>query len=182
VLGIVSGGAPVAAAVARHLKLPLDWLIIRRLLTPHGPGSQSVAVNVAGTLIVESEIATLAKNPQTPLGCFIEDALTGLAQRTQTCRGQRHPAQLAGKPILIVDCGIRTGLTMEAAVEAARSLQPSRLTVAVPVTSTEGGRKIREVADELFYLAAPEPFGNAGMWFKDFGRQTDDSLSELLSL
>jgi predicted phosphoribosyltransferase len=39
---------------------------------------------------------------------------------------------------------------------------------------------IEALADEFRYLAAPEPFGNAGVWYKDFRRQADDAISELL--
>jgi putative phosphoribosyl transferase len=180
VLGIAAAGVPAAVEVAKHLEAPLDLVIIRRLLTPQGPGTQSVAVNVAGTLVVEKEIGPRPATPQTPFDYFVADALNGLALRAQTCRGQRPPIDLAGKPVLIVDCGIRTGLTMKAAIGAVRTLNPARITAAVPVTSHDGLRIVDALADEFIYLAAPEPFGNAGVWYKDFRRQADDAISELL--
>ncbi|MGH9871623.1 MAG: phosphoribosyltransferase [Pyrinomonadaceae bacterium] len=180
VLGIVAAGIPAAVEVAKHLAAPLDVVIIRRLLTPQGPVTQAVAVNAAGSLVVDEEIGTQPPTPQTPFEYFIEDALKGLALRTQICRGERPLTNLNGKPVLIVDCGIRTGLTMTAAIRAVRTLNPSRITAAVPVTSHDGRGIAEALADEFIYLAAPEPFGNAGVWYKDFRRQTDDSISELL--
>jgi len=47
VLGIALGGVPVAYEVAKYLSVPLDLVIIRRLLAPQGPGSQTCAVNSA---------------------------------------------------------------------------------------------------------------------------------------
>jgi len=180
VLGIVSAGVPVAVEVAKRLEASLDLIIIRRLLAPRGPGSQAVAVNAAGTLVVDDEIGPRPSKPQTPFDYFMEDALNGLARRAQVCRGERPPTELAGKPILIVDCGIRTGLTMQAAIGAVRTLNPARITAAVPVTSLDGRRAVETLADELIYLAAPEPFGNAGVWYKDFRRLGDDSISQTL--
>jgi putative phosphoribosyl transferase len=180
VLGIVSAGVPVAVEVAKRLEASLDLIIIRRLLAPRGPGSQAVAVNAAGTLIVDDEIGPRPTKPETPFDYFMEDALNGLARRAQVCRGERPPTELAGKPILIVDCGIRTGLTMQAAIGAVRTLNPARITAAVPVTSLDGRRVVETLADELIYLAAPEPFGNAGVWYKDFRRLGDDSISQTL--
>jgi putative phosphoribosyl transferase len=110
----------------------------------------------------------------------MEDALNWLELRAQVCRGERPPAELAGKPVLIVDCGIRTGLTMQAAISAVRTLNPTRITAAVPVTSLDGRRVVEALADDLIYLAAPEPFGNAGVWYRDFRRLGDDSISQLL--
>lgn len=180
VLGIVAAGIPAAVKVANYLSAPLDVVIIRRLLTPEGPGTQATAVNVAGSLVIDEEIGPQPATPKTPFEYFVADALNALAKRAQACRGLRPAIDLAGKNVLIVDCGIRTGLTMRAAIDAIRTLDPARITAAVPVTSQDGGELIRSLADELVYLAAPEPFVNAGFWYKDFSRPADDSISELL--
>jgi putative phosphoribosyl transferase len=181
VLAIVSAGVPAAVEVAKHLEAPLDLITIRNLLAPQGPLSQAGAVNVAGKLVVSEEIGPRPAKPQTPFDFFAEDALNSLARRAQVCRGERAPVDLAGKHVLIVDCGIRTGLTIQAAVKATRTLNPSRITAAVPVTSAEGRRIAESLADEFIYLAAPEPFGNAGVWYKDFSRLADDCIGEVLS-
>jgi putative phosphoribosyl transferase len=180
VLGIVSAGVPVAIEVAKHLEASLDVIIIRRLLTPQGPGSQACALNAAGTLVVDNEVGPRPAMPQTPLDYFIEDALNRLAQRTQVCRGGRPSIELAGQSVLLVDCAIRSGLTMQAAIEAVRTLNPARVTAAVPVTSLDGRRIVEALADDLIYLAAPEPFGNAGMWYKDFSRLADEAITQVL--
>jgi len=180
VLAIVSAGVPGAVEIAKHLDAPLDLVIIRRLLTPQGPGSQAAAVTVAGTLVVDKEIGPRPTKPQTPLDYFLEDALNALALRTRLCRGDRPPVDLTGKPILIIDCAMRTGLTMKAAIETVRTLNPTKITAAVPVTSNDGRRLVEPLADQLIYLAAPELFGNAGVWYKDFSRMADDAISELL--
>lgn len=181
VLAIVSAGVPVAVEVAKQLGAStLDLILIRRLLAPRGPGTQAVAVNAAGTLLVDDEIGPRPAAPQTPLDYFIEDALARLAQRTRICRGERAALELAGKPLLIVDCAIRTGLTMQASIDAVRRLNPERIIAAVPVTSLSGRGAIKPLTDELIYLAAPEPFGNAGVWYKDFSRLADDSITQVL--
>lgn len=181
VLAIVSAGVPVALEVANLLEASsFDLIVIRRLLAPQGPGSHAVAVNAAGTLVVDDEVGPRPAKPQTPLDYFMEDALNGLARRVHLCRGERPPTELAGKPVLIVDCAIRTGLTMQAAIGAVRTLNPARITAAVPVTSLDGRRIIEALADELIYLAAPDPFGNAGVWYRDFRRLADDCLSQVL--
>jgi predicted phosphoribosyltransferase len=69
---------------------------------------------------------------------------------------------------------------MQAAIDAVRTLNPARITAAVPVTSQDGRSIVQALADELIYLAAPEPFGNAGVWYRDFSRLADDSISQLL--
>jgi putative phosphoribosyl transferase len=179
VLGLVLGGIPLANEVASHLRAPLDLVIIRRLLAPKGPGSELCAVSVGGSMIVDEELRPVAA-PSTPLEHFLNDALTELNNRERICRRQRPPIQLAGKTVIIVDCGIRTGSTMLATIRALRTMGPARVIAAVPVASMGGHAAVFAEADELVCLAQPRPFGNVGLWYKDFTRPGDDRVGEFV--
>ena len=181
VLTPVLGGVPVAHEVARHLCLPLDFVIIRRLLTPDGPDSQVCAVNVAGSLVIDEELPPRPPAPQSPFEHFFADALDGLARRERVCRAGRPPAELARKTILLVDCGIRTGLTLRAAIRALRRERPERIVAAVPVASPESREVIEAVADSLICLKWPHPFGHVGLWYRDFSRPGEREISALLT-
>jgi len=181
VLGIALGGVPVARELAKNLKAPLDLVIIRRLLAPQGPGSQTCAVSVAGSLVIDEDLLPLPTVPSTPLDHFLADAIAALRLRDQTCRRNRSPVTLAGKTVVLVDCGIRTGLTMRAAISAVRTKDPARIIAAAPVASREGYSKVAPLSDELICLAQPEPFGHVGLFYSDFTRPGDDGVGELLS-
>ncbi len=180
VIAIILGGVPVAHEVANHLGAPLEVLIIRRLLAPQGPGSQICAVNVAGSLVVDDNLARRSIVPSTPLDHFLADALAELARREQICRRGRPPISLAGKTVVLVDCGIRTGSTMQAAIEALRTTGPARIVAAAPVASVGGYEAVANVADELVCLVRPRHFGHVGLWYKDFSRPGDERVGELL--
>lgn len=180
VLGIVLGGVPVAHEVASHLGASLDLIIIRRLLAPDGPGSQLCAVNVAGSLVIDDQI-TVNPTPSTALEYFIADALSGLDNREKICRNG-PPVELNNRTVLLVDCGIRTGLTMKAAAGALRKLRPKRIIAAVPVVSTEGSAAVAHLLDDTVYLMKPEVFGNAGVWYRDFRRPDDAQVAQLINL
>jgi putative phosphoribosyl transferase len=180
VVAIVLGGVPVAHEVANHLNAPLDLLIIRRLFAPQGPGSQICAVSVGGSLVIDDDLARRSVSPSTPVDYFMADALAELARREQICRPGRPPIDLAGKKVLLVDCGIRTGSTMQAAIEALRTKGPARIVAAVPVASVGGHATVANMADELVSLVHPRQFGNVGLWYRDFSRPGDDGVGELL--
>ena len=179
VLGIALGGLPVAREVAMHLGAPFDLIIIRRLLTPDGPGSQICAVNIGGSTILDEEIS-LSTRPSTPLEHFISDSLAELSQREQSCRRGRPRIDLAGRIIILVDCGIRSGSTMKAAIKALRTMEPACIVAAVPVASPEGYALVTDLVDEVVCLAQPRSFGHAGLWYEDFSRPDDDHVGELL--
>jgi predicted phosphoribosyltransferase len=180
VLAIVSGGVPVAHEVAKHLNAPLDLIFNRTLLTPQGPGSQVSAVNVAGSLVLPAELLPRPVLPSTPFDFFLADALTALEQRARICRRERPQRDLSGQNVIVVDCGIRTGLTMQPAVVALRTKKPARIIAAVPVGSADGCAAIAAITDEFVCLAEPEPFGHVGMWYEDFRRPDDEQIHELL--
>ena len=181
VLTPILGGVPVAHEVAQLLGLPLDFVIIRRLLTPDGPDSQVCAVNVAGSLVIDEELPPRPPAPQSPFEHFFADALDGLARREQVCRAGRPPAELARKTILLVDCGIRTGLTLKAAIRALRRRRPERIVAVVPVAAQESREAIEAVADGVICLTWPHPFGHVGLWYRDFSRPGEREISALLT-
>lgn len=181
VLGIALAGVPVAYEVANHLGASLDLIIIRRLLIPEGPGSEVCAVSAAGTIIIDDRIEP-AVEPSTPVEHFINEAIADLNERARTCRQNRAPAILSGRNIILVDCGIRTGSTMKAAIKALREIEPRRIICAVPVSSREGYALIASLVDDLVCSKQPEKFINAGYWYRDFRRPGDDQVGELLEI
>jgi putative phosphoribosyl transferase len=180
VLGLVLGGVLVAHEVARFLGAPLDLLIIRRLLAPEGPGSQICAVSVAGSMVIDKSLLPLPAVPATPLDHFVADAIAELNQRELICRRGLEPTDLRGRTVILVDCGIRTGSTMQAAIGALRTKKPARIIAAVPATSRGGCITVADLCDEFFYLTRPVSFGHVGLWYTDFSRPGDDGVGELL--
>jgi putative phosphoribosyl transferase len=180
VLGIVLGGVLVAHEVANHLRAPLELVLIRRLLTPEGPGSQICAVSVAGSIVLDEKLPPRPEVPSTPLDYFIEDALAGLKQRQQLCRGDRPPLEVTGKTVVLVDCGIHTAMTMQAAIHGVRMIQPKKIIAAVPVASIDGLKQVEGIADEIVCVTATERFGHTGLWYKDFSRPGDQGISKFL--
>jgi putative phosphoribosyl transferase len=182
VLALVSGGTPVAHEVARFLRRPLDLLIIRRLLAPPRPESSLLcAVSIAGSMVVPEELMPRPATPSTPLDHFLADAIAELNHRAHISRRGLPPLNLEGQTVVLVDCGIRTGSTMRAAITALRTKVPEKIIAAVPVTSQGGQKAITALCDEFIYLARPERFGHVGLWYSDFSRPDDDCVGELLA-
>lgn len=181
VLAIALGGVLVGHEVATYLGLPCDFVILRRLLTPDETGLPVCAVNVAGNLEILGPMPPRPDVPVTGLDFFLADALATLAQREKVCRGGRPPLDLVKKTVLLVDCGMRSGSTVSSAMRALRFRKPVKIVVAQPVASLGATAIVRREADEFVCLRYPRPFGNVGVWYKDFSRPEDDQISGLLS-
>jgi len=178
VLGIALAGVPVAYEVARSLKRPLDVILIRRLLIGDD-GANLCAVNVAGETILDDGI-NLVATPSSPQEIFLVEAIADFKRREQLCRRGRKPMKLMDRTVIVVDCGIRTGSTMNAAVRALRQTDAKLVIGAVPVASREGHAAVAPLFDELICLQQPPQFVNAGYWYADFSRPGDDEVGKLL--
>ena len=179
VVAVARGGVAVALEVSKRLGLPLDLLLLRRLLVTRGPLDPVCAANVAGTPFLDEELLT--DNTARPPAQFFADALADLESRARACRGTRPPAELEGRTVLLVDNGVRTGSTMLAALRALRSsCAPGRVVAAAPVAAPEALAVVRDAADDFNYLSTPDPFGHVGLWYSDFTRPSDDQISAML--
>ena len=177
VLGIVRGGVYAALEVACALDLPLD-LVLRRALFKNASGDLLCAVRAAGTLIPDERYAGLP--PGSPERTFLDDALSQLAAREQVCRGARPPPCLAGRTVLVIDNGIRTGQTMAAAIRAVRTMGPGRIVAAIPAGTPSAVEQVTTLADDLSCLVTSASLGNVAMAYRRFDVPDEARIRDLV--
>lgn len=182
VLALARGGVGVGFEVSQRLGLPLDLVFLRRLLVPRGAHEPLCVASVAGAPFLDKELkAALADDaPDATLRQFLRDALPAFDESVRACRGERPALDLAGKTVILVDNGVRTGATMLVAVRAVRSRTPARLVVAAPVADAAALGTVALAAEECVCLATPEPFVHVGRWYANFRRPSDDEIRTML--
>ncbi|HRI49641.1 MAG TPA: phosphoribosyltransferase [Pseudomonadota bacterium] len=182
VLALPRGGVPVAYEVALALHAPLDVFLVRKLGVPGHEELAMGAIASDGTLAVNTEVVDALCIPEETLSRCIRSEQVELARRDKLYRGQRPPPVVQGRTVLIVDDGLATGSTMQAALAALRQRQPGRLVVAVPIAAAATAAALRSIADEVICLRTPEPFYSVSQGYKDFSQTTDQEVRSLLNL
>ena len=81
---------------------------------------------------------------------------------------------------MIVDDGLATGATTEAAVVSARQQKAMRIIVAVPVASCDAVERLSRVADEVIALVTDPEFGAVGQYYGSFPQTTDEEVLALI--
>jgi putative phosphoribosyl transferase len=149
---IPAGGVPVAAEIARALRLPLDLVIVRKIQLPWTTEAGFGALNPAGEAILNEDL--LRRRPLTPLEIQTqtEKTLAVLQQREERLRGGRPYPLLHGNPAIIVDDGLASGYTMRAAVKFLKGRGAGKLIVAVPTASERTAAELLSEVDELYCL------------------------------
>jgi predicted phosphoribosyltransferase len=181
VLGLPRGGVPVAHEIAEALALPLDVLVVRKLGLPWQPELAMGAIASGGALVLNDEVVRYLGDRGDAFETVRAREQAELERRERDYRGDRPPLDMRNRTGILVDDGLATGATMEAAVRSLQALGASRVVVAVPVASPEARDRIAAVADEVVCLATPMLFSAVGQWYRDFGQTSDDEVRDLLS-
>jgi putative phosphoribosyl transferase len=106
--------------------------------------------------------------------------LEEIERRREIYLAVRAPTPVQARTAIVVDDGIATGATMEAALHATRRADPQRLVLATPVAPPDTIERLRTRADEVVCLATPRLFDTIGSFYEDFRQLTDEEVIDLL--
>jgi len=181
VLGLPRGGVPVAFEVAQALDAPLEVFLVRKLGVPGHPELAMGAIASGGVRIVNAEVVDeLAIGPDVIDRVAAEEA-TELERREDLYRRGRPLPPLEHRTVILVDDGLATGATMEAAIAAVRRLRAARIVAAVPVGARESCGRVAAAADDVVCAETPAFFSAVGQWYERFDQTTDDEVVDLLA-
>jgi predicted phosphoribosyltransferase len=179
VLGLPRGGVVVAAEVAHTLDLPLDVIVVRKI---GHPLQREFAVGaLAEPDIVRLDERILAKNPhiRSDLEYIINEERQRLAAYQERFHHDGFP-DLLNKTVIIVDDGLATGATNEAAALSARRQGASRVLIAAPVASANAVDRLARVADSVHVLYVDPEFDAVGRYYDVFDQTSDEEVLDLL--
>jgi putative phosphoribosyl transferase len=182
VLALPRGGVPVAYAVAGALGAELDLLIVRKLGLPRHEEYAMGAIGSGGVLVLQPGVPGLMGVTQQQVDAVIAREQAEIGRRERQYRGARAPVQLRGRTVILVDDGIATGSTMQAAVLLARKQGAGKTVVAVPVAPPETIAVLAPQVDDLVCLQEPLMFRAVSQWYREFDQTSDDEVQDLLAM
>ena len=180
VLALPRGGVPVAYEVAQALDAPLDVFIVRKLGLPQYQELAIGAIASGGVRVLNEALIRAAGVSQVDIEAVTAVEERELNRRLRRYRGDRPFPEIAERTVILIDDGLATGSTMQAAVTALRQERPAAIVVAVPTAPPETCDAFRGLVDEVVCAVTPEPFYGVGLWYEDFSQTTDEEVHELL--
>ncbi len=181
VLGLPRGGVPLAYAVAERLHSPLDVLVVRKLGAPHQRELAIGALAEDGETLIDAAAARAVGADQHDLDEVVARERREVERSVATFRDGRPVLGLRARDVVVVDDGLATGLTAEAAIRFALRRRPRSLTLAVPVGAPDSADRLRYLVDDVVCLLSPAPFLAVGVWYGRFDQTSDEEVLGLLA-
>jgi putative phosphoribosyl transferase len=149
VLAIPFGGIPIGLAISKHLTLPLDLLIIRKIPIPGNPEAGFGAISLEGDVVLNQPLVKMLGLSEEEIEELSKPVRKDLEERNRFYRENRPWPVLQGKIAVLVDDGLASGYTMMVAIRMVRRRNPSRIVVAVPTASWSTVKLLSEEVDVI---------------------------------
>jgi putative phosphoribosyl transferase len=181
VLGLPRGGVPVAAEVGARLGAPVEVFVARKVGAPGHEelGIGAVAEGWDGQVVTDTGRRLGLDGPR--MAQLADRERREVQRRVASYRRGRELPELSGRDVILVDDGLATGVTAEAALQALVARQPGRLILAVPVCAEEAAARLARLADRVVCVTTPRDFFAVGQWYDEFGQTTDQEVVQALA-
>lgn len=181
ILALPRGGVPVGFQVAKELEAPLDTVVVRKLGTSFNEEFGFGAIAPDGVIVLNEETVSSLGITQSQIDEVIEKEKAELQRRGERYKSGEYLKNKRFEIAILVDDGLATGVTAEAAIKFVReSYDPEVLVFAVPVSATDSARRIKALVDDLVCLETPPDFFAIGQWYEEFEQTSDQGVMEYL--
>ncbi len=180
VLGIPRGGLVVACEVAHQLKAPLDIVLSRKLGAPQNPELAIGSITESGEIFLDQNLAYRVGADEDYIERERQNQFVEIKRRSRVYRDIRPKIDLKNKDVIIIDDGVATGSTVQAAFWSIRQESPHKIIGAFPVGPEETLRKLCQSADEIICLKVPPSLGGVGQFYFHFEQVKEKEVVSIL--
>ena len=179
VLALPRGGVVVGYQVSKELNLPLEVLLVKKIRATFKPEFAIGAVTEKNTIVMSKN--SIVDLNQEKVKKTIDREEIELERRIKIYRQGRQLSDLKNKTVIIIDDGLATGLTAQAAIAAVKKFKVKRVIFASPVCAKDSLSTISDQVDNINCLLVPDYLSAIGLYYEDFSQVSDEEVIRLLT-
>lgn len=149
VMAIPNGGVSVGVPIARGLRCPLHLIIVRKLQIPDNLEAGFGSVASDGSLLLNEALVLRLGLTEETIAEQKQKALQSIRTRMAQYGDFAKFPNLKGRIVILIDDGLASGLSMEAAVMVVQRHEPAEVVVAVPTSSMSAFRRLSPLVDRV---------------------------------
>jgi len=179
VLGIPRGGVVVAKPIADALLAPLYPLIVRKIGAPANEEVALGAVSVDEKPVWNAQAMRILQPDAEWLEEKVRQKVEEVRQRKKAFGFSQLPP-LSGMTAIVVDDGVATGASFEAALGWLKMQKPRKIVAAMACAPTDTADRLRRQVDGWICLVESPDFRAVGQFYSDFQEVSDDEVKRIL--
>ncbi len=181
VYALPRGGVVVASPIAENLHAPLGLIFVRKIGSPWDKEVAVAAVSESGEVVGGGEY--LSRVPDAWFKERVEEQLSEIKRQRYEYLGDAYSPICDRGLAIIVDDGVATGLTLQAAIAEVTKFNPRRIIVAVPIITKSVYDDIMRKVDRIIALevCSDDEFkGSISNYYQDFSQVSDEEVITIL--
>jgi predicted phosphoribosyltransferase len=177
VIAILAGGVPVGYHLADMLNVPFDIIPCKKICHPSRHGHTIGSVSLSEISIHDNQDI-----PGDYVHHQVRQIRNDLKGRYKIYMGDKKPADLKGKTVILVDDRLKTGDTMLASIRSIKKQKPSKIIAVVPVTTVRASHQIMAEVDDFVCVIKTHDLDNTDDFYESLPRVSDDEAKKFLDL
>ena len=180
ILAIPRGGIVTAYETIKKLGCKWDLIIPRKIGAPLNKEVAIGAISLDGTYIFNEKYINILNISQEYIKTEIFEQTEEIKRRLVKYKGNENFPDVKDKTIIIIDDGIATGFTIQAAIHSIKKHDAKKIILAVPVAPQDAISQLEKIVDEVICLIIPDEFYAVGLHYKSFEQTTDEEVFNIV--
>jgi len=180
VLAIPRGGIVTAYETIKKFGLQWDLIIPRKIGSPHNKEIAIGAISLDETYLFNEKYIEMLNISQEYIKKEVFEQTEEIKRRLNKYKGNENFPYVKNKTVIIIDDGIATGFTIQAAINSIKKHDAKKIILAVPVAPQDTISLLEKIVDEVICLFIPDEFYAVGSYYKSFEQTTDEEIFNIV--
>ncbi|MBW6409369.1 phosphoribosyltransferase [Clostridium weizhouense] len=181
VLAIPRGGIITAYETIKKFKFEWDLIIPRKISLPYNKEVAIGAVSLDGTYLLDERYIDMLNISKEYIQNEMFQQIDEIKKKLNKYKGNENFPDVKNKTVIIIDDGIATGFTIQAAIKSIKKHDAKKIILAIPIAPQNTISMLEKIVDEVICLFIPYDFYAVGSYYENFEQTTDEEIFNVIN-